>query len=183
MIPGFTFVAVAAFLALLLLLSTRDEDDKDYDATVTRKRDRLGSAHALPPAELALRIFSPKDREFIRLTHSPRLERLFHKERRKVAVHWVRQTSREVSTIMRHHRLNSRYSRNMNVAAETKLFGQYLELRLLCGVLLLLIRLFGPHALSNLASYAGKIYEQLGRAMPDAGPATHYGGSGDLAVP
>lgn len=96
---------------------------------------------------------------------------------------WVRQTSREVSTIMRQHRLNSRYSRNMNVANETKLFGQYLELRILCGVLVFLIQLFGPHALADMASYAGKVYEQLGRAMPDTRPASQHGGPGNVAVP
>lgn len=183
MMPGFAFVGVAAFLVVLLLLSTRNEKDEDLDSPATRNRGQLGSADALPPTELVLRIFSPKDREFIRLTHSPRLERLYKEERRKVALHWVRRTSYEVSTIMRHHRLNSRYSQNVNVAAETKLFGQYLELRFLCGVLLFLIQIFGPHALADLASYAGALSEQLGRAMPDAKGASPVVSSGNVVVP
>jgi hypothetical protein len=183
MMPGFAFAAVAAFLVLLLLLSTRGEKDEDLATTATRKRDRLGSADALPPAELVLRIFSPKDREFIRLMHSPRLQRLYQEERRKVALHWVRRTSREVSAIMRRHRLNSRYSQNVSVVTETKLFGQYLQLRFLCGVLLFLIQFFGPHALADLATYAGKLYEQLGRAIPDAKSVGQVASSGNVVVP
>jgi hypothetical protein len=183
MMPGIAFVAVAAFLVVLLLLSTRDEKDKDLAPATMRNGERLGSEGALQPAELVLRIFSPKDREFIGLTHSPRLQRLYQEERRKVALHWVRRTSREVSAIMLRHRLNSRYSQNVNVVAETKLVGQYLELRFLCGVLLFLIQLFGPHALADLATYAGKLYERLGSAMPDAKPVSQVASSGNVVVP
>lgn len=183
MMPGFALVAVAAFLVVLLLLNTRNEKHEDIATAATRNRDRLRSADALQPSELVLRIFSPKDREFMRLTRSPRLERLYKEERRKVALHWVRRTSSEVSAIIRHHRLNSRYSQNVNVVAETKLFAQYLELKCLCGVLEFLIQVFGPHALADLASYAGKLYEQLGRAMPDVKPASHVASSENVAIP
>ncbi len=183
MMPGFVFVAVAAFLVFLLLLSTRDEKDEDLASAAMRSRDRLGSGDVPQPIELVLRIFSPKDREFIRLTHSPRLQRLYQEERQKVALHWVRRTSREVSRIMRHHRLNSRYSQNVNVTAETKLFGQYLELRFLCGLLIFLIQLFGPHALVDLASYVEELYAQLGRAILDGRIASHVAASGDVVAP
>jgi hypothetical protein len=183
MMQGFASVAVAVFLVVLLLLSGRHEKDEDLTTVPKRNRGRLGSADVLLPAELVLRIFSPKDREFIRLTQSPRLQRLYQEERRKVALHWVRWTSREVSRIMRHHRLNSRYSQNVNVAVEMKLFGKYLELRFLCGVLVFLIQLLGPHALVDLASYTGELYEQLGRAMRDVTAASHVPSSGDVAVP
>jgi len=182
MMQGFAFVAVAVFLVVLLLLSAGHEKDEDLTPGAKRNRGRLGSADALQSAELVLRIFSPKDREFIELRHSPRLQRLYQEERRKVALHWVRRTSREVSRIMRHHRLNARYSQNVNVAAETKLFGQYLELRFLCGVLVFLIQLLGPHALVDLASYTGKLYEQLGRTMRDVSAVSNVASSGD-AVP
>jgi len=183
MMPALAFVAVAAFLVVLLLLSPREEKDEGLATAAPRNRNRLGSADALPPAELVLRIFSPKDREFIRLTYSRRLQRLYQEERRKVALHWVRRTSHEVNTIMRHHRLNSRYSQNVNVAAEAKLFGQYLELRILCGALLFLIQLFGPHALADLASYASELYEKLGRAMPEATTVSRVASSGNVVLP
>lgn len=179
MMQGFAFVAVAVFLVVLFLLSGWHEKNEDLATVTKRKWGRLGSADVLQPAELVLRIFSPKDREFIELTHSPRLQRLYQEERRKVALHWVRRTSREVSRIMRHHRLSARYSHNVNVAAETKLFCQYLELRFLCGALVFLIQLLGPHALVDLASYTGELYEQLGRAMRDVTAVSNVASSGD----
>jgi hypothetical protein len=183
MIPAFPLVVFALVLVVLLMLSTSNEEDEDPASAAGRNRDRLGSADPLQPAELVLRIFSPKDREFIRLTHSPCLQRLYQEERRKVALHWVRQTSREVSTIMRHHRLNSRYSKNVNAAAEAKLFGQYLELRFLCGALQFLIQLLGPHALGDLASHAAKLHEQLSRATLDATTGSQVAASGDVVAP
>jgi hypothetical protein len=182
MMQGFAFVGVAVFIIVLLLLSARHEKDEDLTTVTKRNRGRLGSADAVQPAELVLRIFSPRDRELIRLTHSPRLQRLYQEERRKVALHWVRRTSREVSRIMRHHRLNARYSQNVNVAAEAKLFGQYLELRFLCGVLVFLIQLLGPHALADLASYTAELHELLGRTMRDVSAVSNVASSGD-AVP
>lgn len=182
MMPGLAFVAAAALFVFLLLLSARDENGDDLPATSMRNRNRLGAGDALRPAELAFRIFSTKDREFIRLTRSTRLERLYREERRRVALHWVRRTSREVRAIMRHHRLNSRHSQNVNVAAEAKLFGQYMELRFLCAGLVLLIRLFGPHALADLASYAGELHERVGRSMPEATATNHVAASGDVVA-
>jgi hypothetical protein len=182
MMPGLAFVAAAAFLVFLLSLSARDDNGEDLPAASMRNQNRLGVTDALRPAELVLRIFSPKDREFIRLTRSPRLQRLYREERRRVALHWVRLMSREMSTIMRRHRLNSRHSQNVNVAAEAKLFGQYMELRFLCAGLVFLIQLFGPHALVDLASYAGELRGRLGKSMLDATASNHVAASGDVVA-
>ncbi|MGB2635905.1 MAG: hypothetical protein WAM58_18390 [Candidatus Acidiferrum sp.] len=168
--PSLALAAAAAFFVALLLLSNRREQLEEVEAPESsgqQTHNRFRSVPAFPPTELAIRIFSPDDREFIARTRSPRLQRLYKEERRKVALQWVRYTSREVSRIMRNHRLGSRQSTNLNVAAETKLFCQYVELRFLCGMLLLLIRLFGPHALMDVASHAGELYQRLGRAMTD----------------
>ncbi len=168
--PSLALAAAAAFSVALLLLTKRRERLEEVEGpgdSGQQTQNRLRSVPALSPAELAIRIFSPDDREFIARTRSPRLQRLYEEERRKVALQWVRCTSREVSRIMRNHRLGSRQSTNLNVAAETKLFCQYVELRFLCGMLVLLTRVFGPHALMDVASHAGDLYQRLGRAMTD----------------
>jgi hypothetical protein len=168
--PSLALAAAAAFFVALLLLSNRQEQVEEVEVLGSpgqQTHNRFRSLPAFSPAELANRIFSKDDREFIARTRSPRLQQLYKQERRKVALQWVRCTSREVSRIMRNHRLGSRQSTNLNVAAETKLFCQYAELRFLCGMLLLLIRLFGPHALMDMASHAGELYQRLGRRMTD----------------
>ncbi len=178
MTPLVALATVVAFAIIVLLWKSWGHERADREANYGRD---FAPGDALPPAELAVRIFSPKDREFIELTRSPRLQRLYLTERRRVAAHWVRQTSREVSRIMRQHRLSSRHSTNLNVAAEARLFFQYLELRLLCGMLFLSIGLFGPHALASLASQAGMLYQRIGQSLPDLAALTPIDPSGNTA--
>ena len=69
---------------------------------------------------------------------------------------------------MRAHRLNSRQSQDLEVATEASLLLQYLNLRLVFGLLGLLIRAFGPHALGDLAAHASELYQRIGRVLPDS---------------
>jgi hypothetical protein len=177
------FIIVAVFLAFLLLLKTWKEDGEEQARVEAADRARPKSRDALQPQELVFRIFSRQDREFIFLMRSPGLQRMYQRERRKVALHWVRQTSREVSRIMRTHRLSSRQSHNLNVATEANLLIQFLKLQFLCGLLVLLIRIFGPHALQDLATYAGELYQRIGRALPPASVENCVAPSGNSATP
>lgn len=163
------FVAVAILLILFLFLIGRsgEAEEQESDQAVAAPAQRE-CRDALQRPELVLRIFSPEDREFVLQMHSPRLQRIYHEERRKVALHWVRKTSREVGRVMRTHRLNARLSHNLDALAEAKLLWQYLELRFICGLLVLLVETFGPHALHDLASYASELSKLIGRALPDA---------------
>jgi hypothetical protein len=179
--PGLA-IAVAAALLLLWLVFRTLEDGGDADSGEIHRDRSLAAAYALPPAELATRIFSRSDREFILNTGSARLQRLYRSERRRLASQWVRRTSREVSRIMREHRLASRAASNLNVVTETRLFFQYLELRLLCSSLLLLIHLFGPHALADLASQTGQLYQHIGRVLDNVAPASAMNSTGNSAA-
>jgi hypothetical protein len=161
-----------AFALLLFLVRNRITPADGHISDETVRRNPFSAGYALPPAELATRIFSPRDRDFIQLTRSARLERLYLAERKKVASHWVQQISSDVSRIMSEHRLRSRHSPNLSVGAETKLSWQYLELKLVCASLLLFIQIFGPHALVELASQAGALYQRIGQSLPDVPAAS-----------
>jgi len=176
------FIGVAVLLVLLLLLLTRSEDGEESASAEGADRIRRESRDTLQPWEIILRIFSREDREFILRMRSPRMLRIYQEERRRVALHWVRRTSCEVGEIMRTHRLASRQSENLDGAREAKLLFQYLRLQFVCGLLAFLIRMFGPHALSDLASYTGELYQRLGRALPDGGVASHLATTEDTAT-
>jgi hypothetical protein len=176
------FVAFAILLVLVLLLIARRKEVEE------REGERAAAAQrecrdTLQRPELVLRIFSREDREFVLQMRSPRLQRMYKEERRKVALHWVRKTSREVHLIMRTHRLISRLSRNLDAAAEVKLLWQYLELRFICGLLVLFIETFGPHALHDLASYAGELSQLIGRTLPEAAAANRVASSENPGTP
>ena len=177
------FVAVAIFLVLFLLLIMGREEVEEQETVRADASTRHECRDAIQRPELVLRIFSREDREFILLMRSPRLQRIYQEERRKVALHWVRRTSLEVSRIMRTHRLIARQSRNLDAGAEAKLFCQYLQLRFICGLLVLFIKTFGPHVLHDLASYAGQLSQLIGRALPDAAAANHVVSSGNAGAP
>jgi hypothetical protein len=84
---------------------------------------------------------------------------------------------------MRTHRLVARLSRNLDVVAEAKLLWQYLELRFICGMLVLLIETLGPHALHDLASYAGELSQLIGRTLPDAAATNRIASSENPGTP
>jgi hypothetical protein len=178
----FILLAVGACLVLFMLLRIRREDLKQPAGVASNDRKLRDDPHALQPREFAFRIFSRQDREFIFSMRSPRLLTIYQQERRKVALHWVRQTSREVSKIMRTHRLTSRQSHNLNMATEADLLIQYLKLQILCGLLIFLIEIFGPHALNDLATYAGELYQRIGRALSETAAANRVAPSETVSL-
>lgn len=175
------FVAIGVFLMLLLFITGSGEVQEEAGAEAS-ERTPPERRNALLPLELVVRIFSREDREFIHQMRSPRLQRIYTEERRKVALHWVRRTSREASEIMRTHRLAARQSRDLDAAVEANLFFQCLKLRLLFGLLVLLIKTIGPHALNDLAAYAGELYQRIGRALPEGSFANNHATSEDTAT-
>jgi hypothetical protein len=171
-----------AFAILLFLVRNRIAPAGDHASDETIRRNPPSASYALPPAELATRIFSTRDRDFIQFTRSSRLRHLYLAERKKVASHWVQQISHDASWIMREHRLRSRQSPNLSVGAETKLFWQYFELKLFCASLLLFIQIFGPHALVELASQVGALYQRIGQSLPDVPAASAIESARNLAA-
>lgn len=159
------FMLVAIFLVFLLLVAGNGQG-KEQTGDASGPCPGESREVRLPP-ELVVRIFSREDRDYIFRMRSLRLQRIYKVERRQVALHWVRRTSREAQRIMRAHRLNSRQSRDLEVATEASLLFQYLNLRLVFGLLGLLIRAFGPHALGDLAAHASELYQRIGRILPD----------------
>jgi hypothetical protein len=177
------FVAVATLLVLFLLLITKRKEVEEQESDQATAATRCECRDVLQRPELVLRIFSREDREFVFQIGSPRLQRIYQEERRKVALHWVRKTSHEVSRIMRTHRLIARLSRNLDVAAEAKLLWQYLELRFICGLLVLLIETLGPHALHDLASCARELSQLISQTLPDAAAASSVASSENPGTP
>jgi hypothetical protein len=122
-----------------------------------------GKFEACPP-ELIARVFSREDWEFISQTHSPFLERLFLQERKRVALVWVRQTSRDIRQVMRNHTEAAKGAADIRLRTEISLFLLYLELRLMCETLSLLIATVGPPRLGSIASYVYGLSQQISYA-------------------
>jgi len=166
MIGTFSALIGAAVLLLLLLVwirahSTSRGTSSAWEPSLYEKGDKV---EACPP-EFVSHIFSGDDLLFILHMESPRLERLFHRERNAVAHLWVRQTSAAIGQIMRQHLEITRQSHDLEFATEAGIFLQYAELKLICIILSASIELAGPQRLCGLAVYADKLTQSIGDAQ------------------
>src|SRR5260370_28196783 len=93
------FVAFGILLVLVLLLIARRKEVEEREGERAAAAAQCECRNTLQGPELVLRIFSREDREFVLQMRSPRLQRMYKAERRKVALHWVRKTSRDVRMI------------------------------------------------------------------------------------
>lgn len=117
------------------------------------------------PREFVNRVFSPDDWRFISGMKSPALEKLFHSERKAVAVLWVQQTSAAIQRAMQEHKLVARSSEDLDFTTELKLLLLYSELMCICGLLSVAVQSVGPLWIRNLAVYADSHAQQLVRVQ------------------
>jgi hypothetical protein len=113
--------------------------------------------------EFVSRIFSSDDWNFIDVTESKFLRRLFHRERKAVALLWVRQTSAGIRQILREHTLHVRHSENLKFQTELAIFLRYTQLRALCGLLFVAIALAGPIWVRGLALRADLLFQRFAK--------------------
>ena len=153
--------AIVLFLVLLAWAraeASSKDSRSDWDASPGETGEKVEACSA----EIVSRIFSAEDLKFVSGIESPRLDRLFRRERTAVALHWVQETSAFISLIMRRHLEASRMRADLETATEAKIFLQYARLKLYCGILFLLIGLVGPQRLAGTALYAEKYFQRIG---------------------
>jgi len=122
---------------------------------LTGSVDETGQ-EACPP-EFVSKIFSQDDWTYVRGMKSIRLEKLFRKERRSVALVWVRQASSGIRRVMRE-------SSSLEPATELKIFLQFAALLTICGAMRVGIHLAGPQWVGGLARFAQNLVQQIAEA-------------------
>ena len=113
------------------------------------------------PEEFVSRVFSRGDWEFVHGLKVTSIERLFERERKKVALIWVRQTSAMIRQVMHEHAAAARQSENLEFSTEINILAQFLTLMALCGILSLAVRIAGPLWLGGLAHFAQRLSQQV----------------------
>jgi hypothetical protein len=156
----------AVVLLVLILVWIRAEStSRRLPSTLDGWLPDQGDAVEVCPPEFVSQIFSGQDLAFISRLESPDLKRHFLRERNAVAVLWVQQTTAAIRRIMRRHLEASRLSEDIEFAMEARIFLQYAQLRLICGVLFLLIGLAGPQRLRGMALRADKLTQRIGDVL------------------
>jgi len=126
------------------------------------------------PEEFVNRVFSRSDWEFVRGLKASGVEGLFERERKRVAQVWVRQTSAMVRKVMHEHAQAARQSKNLEFSTEINIFGQFLMLMGVCGILSTAIQIAGPLSLGGLAHFAQRLSRRLSElqeSLQAGGPA------------
>jgi len=108
---------LAALLVLVLRRNHQPEAGGNYELL-----NRPESVVRLPDRALLDRCLSAEDLAFISSLRSPRLLRLFLRERRRLAIAWLRQTRREAQRLLEFHVRSVRYAADLRPGAEAKLF-------------------------------------------------------------
>ena len=162
--------ALAGVIVLFLVLlawvraeTSSKDSHSEWDASLREQSENVEACSA----EIVSRIFSAEDLKFISGIESPRLHRLFRRERTAVALRWVQETSAFISLIMRRHLEAARVRADLEAATEVKIFLQYARLKLYCGILFLLIGLVGPQRMAGAALYAEKFLQRIDEGLPE----------------
>ena len=162
--------ALAGGVVLLLVLlawvqaeALSKDSHSDWGASGQEQGDRAESCSL----EIVSQVFSARDSKFISGLESPGLENSFRRERTAVALHWVQETSAFISKIMRRHLEASRLTADLEIGVEARIILQYARLKLYCGILFVLIGLFGPQRLAGTARYAERFIQRIGEGLAE----------------
>ena len=105
------------------------------------------------------RIFANEDMEYVSLAGTGDVQRFFLKERKGLAMQWLRMTQKHVAHLMDLHLKLASYTYEPSPRSETKLTVNYLCFILASNGLLILLWLFGPFEAVRIVAYTVRVSE------------------------
>ena len=174
LIAGVVLLLLLMALAIKGWLTSRQLQEPIFTAN---EEDRV----SVCPEEFVSRVFSRDDWEFVRNEKATDIERLFERERKKVALLWVRQTSIMIRRLMREHARAARQSKNLEFSTEINILSQFLLSVVACGVLSFAIQLAGPPFLTSLAGFAQRLTHRIAKVQETFQPGALAKASGGTA--
>jgi len=153
------------FLSLLLIWLLRGDGSAasaGEDAVVSEARAVLTAMHVeLPPRALVERIFAPQDWQYVSTLAPSQVQGLFLRERKALALSWLRQTRKQTGMLMEFHRKAVRTNVDLSPSFELRLALGYVVFLLSYQVLCSVIWLWGPFVARGVVGYVVNISEQL----------------------
>lgn len=158
----FTAVGGIALFVAFFLHSTR-EAREEYQGTAASKLEPSDFWNdAGPSASTAVSgVFSNEDEQFIASEANERVNALFRRERKRLALRWIERQKHEASRIMSRHRDASRRAADLLPANEAKLFLRYARLKVTFEFLAVSVWLVGPQRLRGLAEEASAVFDRM----------------------
>lgn len=164
------FLTVGSFLLVVLFLFLRHTSSPS-----SRINGRSEAQEVLNTLQVELlpdwfvdRLFSKEDWEYVKGQNAPGVPHMFDKERKAVALSWLKQTWEHVAQLMDFHVRLSRQRPDLKPSAEVKLTLEYVQFQLLCKVLAAMIRIVGPVRVRAVAGRAADMATHLGEVSEKA---------------
>jgi hypothetical protein len=139
---------VTVFAVLLYLFARRSGARAEGGAeALVSARQALNSLQTnLLPPELVHRVFAREDLIFVSSVGSKRIRRRFLRERKRVALRWVAQVRKQVSSLKRFHSGRSRFYAQVDLRTEIELALSFASLLFVCRLLEAIFYIRGPFA-------------------------------------
>ena len=157
MIQLIFFLALGVgLLVVLFFLARRTESRAEGGAqALVEARQALNSLQTgLLPAGLVERVFAQDDLRFVSSMAGTGVQRLFLRERKRLALSWVAQVRRQVLSLKDFHSGQSRLYARLDVRTEIGLALSFASLLVLCRVLQATFYVRGPYAAPRMVGFA-----------------------------
>jgi hypothetical protein len=146
--------ALILVLGLRLVLQSSSSQRQDHSVSMeelTKAREALDTVFVESAA--IRRIFSPEDMQFVAHAGPHRVRHLFLKERKALAIQWLRKTQKEVALLMDIHLRLAAYTLEPSSRFELQLTARYFAFMIVSYFLLLLLWLRGPFKARRIVDY------------------------------
>jgi hypothetical protein len=155
----FLIIGIALF-SCLMVLALRGKAEGGA-ATLVEAQQALESLQSdLLDVNITTRLFAKEDVEFVRSQAFPKVEALFLRERKRVAILWVDRVRAQIRLLRRLHLGSARFYARLSVKAELELAMDFALLLVSCRALQLAFVLGGPFAAPGIA---GAVTQAAGR--------------------
>jgi len=173
-------------LAILLYWFLRGKESDGCRVDFSQVQAALNHLQSgISSSDLIERIANEQDMIFIRSEGNPDLTSLFDRERRTLAMLWLRRTNEHVKLLMNFHVKSARLSVTLGPAIELKLAFQFLVFALIFRGLLVIVWLRGPFhsrkvagsiasTMKNLCTISQQVLTM--KTPPEAGSGSPVGG-------
>lgn len=104
----------------------------------------------LLPSELVGRIFATRDSEYIRAETPSRIQEMFQRERKRIALSWVRQVRGQILSLRRFHLGAARSYAQLSLRTEMGLAVDFAALLFACRILQVMLYVRGPYAVPGM---------------------------------
>src|SRR5579872_7040898 len=121
-------LGIVLFLVLYVLARRSPSVEGSAQAVLEARQALVALQGDLLPAETLTRIFDKRDFEYVVARAPLQIQELFLQERQRIAISWVDQIRKQISSLEGFHRGTARFYSRLSLRTELQLAGDFLML-------------------------------------------------------